>query len=499
MKQDQKSKKINPLGLELELKTRNPKQFQVAKLWFDNETEEILYGGAKGGAKSYSGAALIFADALTYPETHYFIARKELIDLRNFTIPTIHEVFKNWGLKIGDYCRYNGQDHVFMLYNKSMVHLIDCKEEPGDPLYERFGSMQMTRGWIEEGGEIAEAAKANLWLSVGRWKNEEFGLKKKLLITANPKKGWLKRDYVDPFNKGILKKGRAYIQAFATDNPYLPKDYLKTLSEDTNKVRRQRLWEGNWDYDDDDDSLTSYDAIEDAFKMHVTKDGERYITADIARKGKDRTVIGVWDGLELEKVIIRHKQPTPVTEQLIADTAAEEGVPYSHIIADEDGVGGGVVDHLPGIKGFTANSSPIPTKAQIREKNERIKGFLTPKTTYKNLKAQVGWKTAELLNEHKMAFRTEEIHDIISEELLAVLREKKVDSDGKLELKEKKRVKEDLNGKSPDVADMIMMRSWFELKSNALQGDPAEEAREQGEQDDMFERNRERASMNDTQ
>jgi hypothetical protein len=33
--------------------------------------------------------SLIFGDALIYPETHYFIARQELIDLRKFTIPTI--------------------------------------------------------------------------------------------------------------------------------------------------------------------------------------------------------------------------------------------------------------------------------------------------------------------------------------------------------------------------------------------------------------------------
>ena len=78
-------------------KTKNPKQIQAAKYWIDKETEQILYGGAKGGGKSYLGAALIFGDALIYPETHYFIARQELGDIRKFTIPTIGELLFVFG------------------------------------------------------------------------------------------------------------------------------------------------------------------------------------------------------------------------------------------------------------------------------------------------------------------------------------------------------------------------------------------------------------------
>src|SRR3990167_10059492 len=172
------------MKIEIEFRTKNPKQLKAVEYWLDNETEQILYGGAKYGGKSYLGASLIFGDALIYPETRYFIARAQLTDLRKHTISTIHEVFKNWKINITDYAPFNGQDNVFILTNGSKVYLIDCKETPSDPMFERFGSMQMTRGWIVEGGEVAEAAKANLWLSVGRWKNSDYGLKKKLLITA---------------------------------------------------------------------------------------------------------------------------------------------------------------------------------------------------------------------------------------------------------------------------------------------------------------------------
>jgi hypothetical protein len=145
--------------------------------------------------------------------------------------------------------------------------------------------MQMTRGWIEEGGEIVENAKSNLWLSIGRWKNDEYGLKKKLLITANPKKGWMKRDFVDPWKQDLLPKSRIFIPAFATDNTYLPTDYVETLRNEKDTVRRQRLWEGDWDYDEDKDSLVSFDALTDAFSNTIKKDGQKYLIVDVARLG----------------------------------------------------------------------------------------------------------------------------------------------------------------------------------------------------------------------
>lgn len=457
--------------MELAFKTKNPKQLLASQYWIDDVTEEILYGGGKGGGKSYLGVSLIFGDALIYPETHYFIARQELTDLRKFTIPTIHEVFKNWGLKIDDYATFNGQDNVFTLYNGSKVYLLPCKEIPSDPMYERFGSMQMTRGMIEEGGEVAEQAKANLWLSIGRWKNGEFNLKKKLLITANPKKGWMKRDFVDPYFKGYMAPTRKFVQALASENPYLPQDYVKSLAEIKDVVTRQRLAEGNWDYDEDKDSLISFDALTDTFTNTITKDGKKYLIVDVARLGQDSTVMAFWDGLELYKVEQFHKQDTAVTVQKIKDFASIERIPFSNILIDSDGIGGGVVDHLFGVKPFVANSTPLPTTAQVRMKQSKIVTDLTPKTNFSNLKAQCAFKLAELINEHKIAFKTPDYRDIIMEELTALLRQKDVDSDGKLKIIPKEDVKAVL-GRSPDIGDTLIYRAWFELVKEANDESP---------------------------
>lgn len=461
--------------MEIAFKSKNPKQIEAAGYWIDQETDLVLYGGGKGGGKSYLGVSLIFGDALIYPETHYYIARKELNDLRKYTIPTVHEVFRNWGLKIDDYARFNGQDNFFQLTNGSKVFLIACKDEPSDPMFERFGSMQMTRGMIEEGGEVPEAAQANLWLATGRWKNMEYGLKKKQLITANPKKGWMKRRFVDPFREGRLPRELRYVQALATDNLYLPEDYVKTLSEERDLVRRQRLFEGDWDYDEDKDSLISMDALSDAFSNSIVKDGQKYMVIDVARLGQDSTVFSYWDGLQLMGIERFHRQDTERTKQMAKDRAAERGIPYSNVMVDEDGIGGAVVDGMMGVRGFIANSSPIPTAAQIRERVSRLETFMTPKTSFANLKSQCAYKLAELINEHKISFSVPDMRDHVIEELASLLRARKVDADGKLMIRAKDDVKKDI-GRSPDIGDTIIYRMWFELRKDALSEDPGMES-----------------------
>lgn len=460
--------------MELEFKTKNDKQLLACSKWLDETTEQILYGGAKGGGKSFLGCSMIFADALTYPETHYFIARAELNDLRKYTIPSIYEVFAKWGLKVEDYMAFNGQDSVFNLKNGSKVFLLSCKATPQDPLFERFGSMQNTRGWIEEGGEVAEAAKDNLWLSVGRWKNDEYGLKKKLLITANPKKGWMKREFVDPYNEKTLAPSKAYIQAFATDNKYLAKDYIETLNSQKNVVARQRLFLGMWDYDDSKDSIVSSDALQDLKTNSVPNSNDHYLVIDVARFGKDFTTFEFWRGYRMFRVVKKSRQSIEETKKQAKEYATEYNIPFSHIIADEDGVGGGLVDGMMGIRGFVANSTPLPTASEIRKKTGQLApSEFVPKNNFANLKSQCGWKLAEMINEHKLAVDIEdsEVFDEIVDDLDATLKVKEVDNDKKLQLKSKEDIKKEI-GRSPDLGDGLIMRMWFELRNEAIDEDP---------------------------
>ena len=45
----------------------NQKQLEAIRYWVDKTTTSIVYGGAKGGGKSYLLCSLIFGDAFMYP------------------------------------------------------------------------------------------------------------------------------------------------------------------------------------------------------------------------------------------------------------------------------------------------------------------------------------------------------------------------------------------------------------------------------------------------
>lgn len=423
----------------------NEKQKQAFRYWADKETEDLLYGGSKGSGKSYLGCAMIFGDALMYPNTRYFIARKKLNDLRRFTIPSIHEVFEHWGLS-KDYYSYNGQDNHFILYNGSVVQLLQAKYEPSDPKYMRFGSMQFTRGWIEEAGEFEHDAYSNLKASIGRWKNREYDLIPKLFQSCNPSKNYLYKDFYLPHKKGELTSFKKFIQALPTDNKMLPDGYLKMLERTLSKNARKRLLDGDWEYDDDPSALIDYEAIVSIFKNDHVESGDYYITADIARLGSDKAVIMVWCGLKVVDVITYDKSKITELQTIINSLRNKYQIPKRRCIADEDGVGGGVVDNCD-IQGFVNNSKALNDE------------------NYQNLKTQCYYWLAKMINKFSIFVECdleEKVKDAIIEELEQV-KSYEEDKEGKLRILPKEKVKDNI-GRSPDYSDALMMRMFYELK-----------------------------------
>lgn len=422
----------------------NEKQKQVCQYWLDDNVSDIVYGGSKGSGKSYLGASLIFGDAFIYPETHYFIARKKLNDLRKFTIPTIYEVFENWGLN-QKYHNYNGQDNCFELFNKSKVFLLEAKYLPSDPQFMRFGSMQMTRGMIEEGGEFEKDAKENLEASIGRWKNDKYKLKGKLLQTCNPSKNYLYKDYYLPNKNGLLPDWCKFVQALPNDNKMLATGYLEGLNRILSKNAKERLLNGNWEYDDDPSTLCSYENILSIFENNHVLNGQKYITCDVARMGSDKAVIMVWNGFNVIELIEFEVSKTTLIQETINALRVKHQIAKNYCIADEDGVGGGVVDNLK-ILGFVNNSKALNDE------------------NYANLQAQCSYKLAEIINQNQLNISCDlsnkQKESIIEE--IEQLKTYENDKDIKLRILPKEKVKE-LIGRSPDYRDTLMMRMYFEL------------------------------------
>lgn len=434
----------------------NEKQKLCCKYWIDHTTRDIVYGGSKGSAKSYTGISLIFGDAFLHAGTHYFIARKKLNDIRKYAIPSIYEVFQHWGVTDSMY-KYNGQDNYFQLNNGSRVYLIEAKYYPSDPHYYRFGSMQMTRGMIEEAGEFEEAAKANLAASIGRWKNDHYKLFPKLLQTCNPSKNYLYREYYKKHKDGTIEDWKKFIQALPTDNKMLDSQYLTNLSMMLTPNERERLLKGNWEYDDDPDAIFEYNHILNLFTNEFILPGVRkYITADIAYLGSDLFVAGYWEGMVLKEIIAFEKVDETQVSNKIHELRMRTGTPLSNVIYDADGLKRFVRQsaesgNLNGAVQFHNNGSPV----KVAGENEN----------FFNLKAQCYFKLAELTRSGKMFIAEQRYREQIIQELEQI-RKLPIADDGRIRMEAKEDLRDRL-GRSPDFADMLMMRAYFELSPTA--------------------------------
>jgi len=132
-------------------------------------------------------------------------------------------------------------------------------------------------------------------------------------------------------------------------------------------------------------------------------------------------------------------------------------IPRSRIVINEDGVGGGIVDALEGVKGFVNNSRPI----------EMRKDKLT--SNYANLKSQCYFYLADYVNKKLIGCYREipiKIKVCLIEDLEQI-KQKDPDKDGKIAITPKQEIIENLE-RSNDYSDAMAMRMFFILKKENL-------------------------------
>lgn len=439
------------------------KQAEVWGYLTDTVTTDILFGGGAGGAKSFTGCAWIISMCGKYPGTRWVIGRKKLKSLKETTLQTFFFVCRLWGIvNERDYV-FNAQDNIIRFSNGSEVLLKDLFAYPADPNFDSLGSLEITGAFIDEANQLVYKAVEVLRSRI-RYRLDEYGLIPKLLMTCNPAKNWVYMEYYKPAKDGVLEVWRKFVQSLAKDNPFLSRHYLEQLSHIKDKNLRERLEKGNWEYDDDPAAMFAFDSIADLFTTKTGASGDRFISGDISRKGNDNMPIGYWEGMQLKEIHVlpyEIRSDTVKSAQWIKDLADKKSVRRSHIVLDEDGVGGGVVDQIPGCLGFVNNSSPIqPEELEWDEDRQRV--------NYSNLKSQCYFLLAQLAENGGVGIDDipDDIRNAIAEELGAI-KQKDFDKDGKLAVIGKDEIKEAI-GRSPDYADMIMMRMLFELKSTEM-------------------------------
>lgn len=198
---------------------------------------------------------------------------------------------------------------------------------------------------------------------------------------------------------------------------------------------------------EDEGQLIMNESILKLFQDNKIEDGIKYITGDIARLGKDKTVLMVWSGWKVIEVVEIAVSKVNESVDAINKLIEKYNVNKRNVIVDEDGVGGGVKDYVK-CEGFMNGSKPVEIKSEP--------------VMFANLKTQCYYKLSEKINMNECQVQCEEHIELALSEELEMVRLAKEPDTTKITLMSKDEIKKKI-GRSPDYSDTLMMRMYFEL------------------------------------
>ena len=206
---------------------------------------EILYGGARGGAKTVAGIVWI-ASPRNFPQYRGLVIRKNADDLKDW-IDRAHFAFRPYGAK------KVGSPPEFRWPSGAKVRTGHLKDEDA---YEKYQGHEYQRMLIEELTQIPTELR---YLSlISSCRSTVDGLPAQIFATSNPGgpgHQWVKERFVSagaPNVPVVEDSGRTriFIPATIADNPLLVKkdpDYVKFL--DSLPPGLKEAWrDGSWDF-----------------------------------------------------------------------------------------------------------------------------------------------------------------------------------------------------------------------------------------------------------
>ena len=267
-------------------------------------------------------------------------------------------------------------------------------------------------------------------------------------------------------NPEIYIKSFTFISGSIYDNRELISinpEYLANLASQDEATKAQLL-DGNWKVKVSDQEIYDYYRFIQIFDREpVTKTNPKsYVTADIAMKGSNKLIIGGWIENHLQEIEVIDKSNGKEVVDAIQRIQKKLNVPNNHVAFDADGVGSYIDGYIVGAIPFNNGSSPIGTIPNSRDK-----------PNYPNLKTQCYYESANDVNnglfsvdsnvwskmyDNKMTIKQRFIYE------RKAIKRAKADNDGKLMIIPKEQMKLLLDGDSPDLMDMFMMRKLFDLK-----------------------------------
>lgn len=231
----------------------------------------------------------LVSSCIRFPDVRAIVARKTLKSLKESTWNTIRMIIKNWGLVEDVNYHINNVAGTLRFWNDSVILMLDLADQPSDPNFERFGSMEATICATDEVSEISQKAIEVLFSRL-RWKTHETFKVSKMLLTTNPTTNWVRSRFVQDENgdKVITREGEFYVPFSVFDNPDVAfrQTYEAALTKISDQATKERLLYGNWDFVEAN-SMAVYNKF----------DGAKHLVANLKESVYDptRPLVTSWD------------------------------------------------------------------------------------------------------------------------------------------------------------------------------------------------------------
>lgn len=221
-----------------------PKPSAKQMMFFQDRHKYVMFGGARGGGKSWAVRVKAVMLCLQYPGIICCIVRKTYPELRENHIKQLRQMLR-CGAK-DQFASYNDAEKKITFPNGSTIlfKYLDTDSDEG-----RFQGLEVDVLFIDEATQQAEQ-RWDILRACVRGVND---YPKRIYLTCNPGgegHGWVKRIWIDKNYKDTERPEEySFIQSLVTDNAALMREqpeYLDQLKSLPPKQREAWLY-GNWD------------------------------------------------------------------------------------------------------------------------------------------------------------------------------------------------------------------------------------------------------------
>ena len=134
-------------------------QLKAIKIFFDDKTEDILYGWAARWGKSEAIGIILAIVISAFPGSSWLLARTVLADLKATTLATFFKVIKRFGYGINSYKDKIREERHIEFVNESKLFVIQVNLEPWDPEFDRIWSYGYTWWFLDEWQQMSNKVR----------------------------------------------------------------------------------------------------------------------------------------------------------------------------------------------------------------------------------------------------------------------------------------------------------------------------------------------------